>query len=51
MTEREKAQAAAALEVCDKEDRSTEYTIQFIADTVGVGYMEVLDWMVEGDEP
>lgn len=40
-----------AWEICDEEDRSTEYTLQFMADTAEVEYDTVVNFMVKyGDE-
>lgn len=34
-----------AKEICDKEDRSTEYMIQFMQDYAGVSFDDVMDYL------
>jgi hypothetical protein len=36
-----------AYDLCEEEDRSIEYTIQFMMDTVDVGHDCVMNWLYE----
>lgn len=35
-----------ALDICDKEDRSMEYTMQYMGDYSGASFSEVLEYLL-----
>jgi hypothetical protein len=39
-----------AQDICDDEDRSTEYMIQFMQDYAGCSHDQVMDFILEGAE-
>lgn len=47
MTTELKAKLQDAMQVCDYEDKSTEYTIQYMQDTTGATHDEVMKFLRE----
>lgn len=47
MTKKQKDLAIEAKEWCDDNDKSTEYTLQFIADSAQIEYDEAVDFLID----
>lgn len=50
MTKEQEAQVESAIEYCDAHDKSTEFMLQFAADTAGVDMDEVVEYLAQKAE-